>query len=423
MQSCYEVRQISRTKGRGLVAVRDIVAGEQILLSAGAGVELSVNSSCSSTTTSNINAAASITTSSSLAAAAGAHPMVPPVLLESRRSTHCAVCFRRSSSYQGSTTMAPSSSVPNYVMQICSKKCRETAQKVGLLDEHKLICIALQQGRIPKLFPTALLVYRLLVNSRKSTATGAIETSSNGQGLRRDSDQNLVSLPSWEQILDMAPQQPNDSQQLSSDNDDDGALMHEKAVVFTVLVLEQLGQALSLLTSKCSPFSLSAEKIQHVLARVKANAFSITDTTKMTGNRRNNNIHNGHDDGILGTALFEAPAYLVNHSCEPNALQTFELGKLGQFPRLQLIAAFGSASSSNCTIIQANQEITISYMMDEYDDKNALGMSSRQSHLTRNGNISSVCSNQRQEQQLQRREALRKSYHFHCQCPQCSTCS
>ena len=250
-----------------------------------------------------------------------------------------------------------------------------------------------------------------------------------------------LSLPTWDEILDMKPQPKKPRRKNSNNNDVDHpsscAQIHEQAVIVTVLVL--LHQTLMMMMNGTSGTAAAAavhsllpnpDDIRKVLSRVKANAFSIPNNNNNNDGssdgghgRRGNNDDDGGRGGVLGTALFEQPAYLINHSCQPNALQTFELNsskssnssssssllRLGQFPRLVLIPHFKS--------IAKNEEITISYMdpppiicVPVVNDNDA----------TNNNNNKDDNDDRRQRQH---RENLFQAYHFECSCSHCSSLS
>ena len=321
--SCYAVRHVTRSKGRGLCAVRDIAVGECMggpsLLVVGSqkqqnkGATVTASSSCHDPEPEIVEQRKGKAVDGSMnddpirrnqTLFRGARALVPPVLLESRRQTHCAICFRPC---REKTTESSSSGSSLYPMLLCSEECRKTATRLGLYEEQNAIVRVLQQGRIPKLFPTALHVYRLLFYSFKGSKLRIKKV-----GI--EEKKSVIALNNWEDVMDMVPQANDDRRVASNDN----AQIHEQAVIFTVFMLAQAA------LDQWEGVMPNPHLIQQALSRVKANAFSVT-----TANRSNTNTT--IDDGILGTALFESPAYLVNHSCKPNAIQAFELGNVGHF--------------------------------------------------------------------------------------------
>ena len=160
------------------------------------------------------------------------------------------------------------------------------------------------------------------------------------------------------------------------DNVDGAQAAHQQAVFVTVATL--------LMTNINTHWKHDAHKqqtaqrvashyVSEILARVKVNAFSIC-----TGD-------SDVIDDAIGVGIFRTSHYM-NHSCDPNARQTFRLGNsnsssVGQLPRL-LIHAHRD--------IPAGEEVTISYI--SHDEKPS---------------------------RTRRRQELLRSYHFHCTCPCC----
>jgi SET and MYND domain-containing protein len=135
---------------------------------------------------------------------------------------------------------------------------------------------------------------------------------------------------------------------------------HTRAVLFLTQMFMDLQRETVETQTMLQSFSITYMK--QVLSRIKTNGFSIS---------------NGESVAI-GVGLF-SQATNMNHSCRPNALQTFWYGTCGKFPLLQVTA---------CTTIQASDEICISYI------DNSCPRPLRQKRLV--------------------------SYHFRCTCQACS---
>ena len=299
--------------------------------------------------------------------------LVPPVLLESTRASHCAVCFRELLSSSLSSSSRPPSP---FEFHTCSSDCHHSSIDYGLVEEAHVARRVLANGRIPRIFPTALLVFRLLRattlpknnNQSSSLSTTAAESCSPSLGLGRD----------WSTVMDMVG--VSDSQ---SQIDNDAAAAHEQAILWTVMALWNETNQVSTRASMTSTLSQSTlvSRIQQALARVKANAFSIVAQSPQYENGQQVPL-------VLGTALFESPAYLVNHCClTPNCLQTFRTGTLGSFPTLSLVAN---------RFIASGEELTIAYC--DFPSHDA------QKDCT-----------------LQRQAVLRESYYFTCRCQVCAS--
>ena len=224
-------------------------------------------------------------------------PLAIPVLNRSYRHERCALCF-------GRLTDSPVVlwEHPVCPILICSSECRHRSSKSWLL-EHELSCLRFLYGGAkqlgpPTVLPTALLMFCIFLETKRD---------------KQELDRLLSLLQAHESIV------------LSED-----AAIHQEAVVRTV---QSLCQALL----QISPSLQGEEKfpidaLQHVpdtnvlrqlWDRIKYNAFTITDDSV-----------NGSNEPV-GIGLYQSPAHYFNHSCCPNAIQSFEF-KAGEPPRLCL---------------------------------------------------------------------------------------
>jgi MYND finger/SET domain len=217
-------------------------------------------------------------------------PMVPPVLFRSCRTTHCAVCFGKLSLQR--TVLLSDARYPVFV---CSEPCLRNArswlpQEVDAV-KGSLLGMDASNMRDALIFPTAILVYRLL----------------------------LQSVESWKEIMAMHVPERKPQQ------DDDGERAHQMAV-FAVLMhmtfqTDGLDRKIMMETDMFR--NKEVAPLPHVtrmfLLRIKCNAFTVT----------------GSEDCALGIALYESPSYRINHSCDCNAVQSF-LFAPGTSPRLRL---------------------------------------------------------------------------------------
>ena len=234
-------------------------------------------------------------------------PLVLPVLHEDCRRERCVVCFGRASEWLWEHSICP--------IRVCSQKCRQVGERDWLLAEE-IQCLQKlfrQPLSIPKLLPTALLLFRLVL---------AMEHGIIGK------DDVLAMIRHG-----TAPLSENER-------------AHQQAVIFTLMMLKK-------------PTDDAIELLQ----RIKYNAFTVVDT----------------NDTPLGVSLYSSPAHLFNHSCRPNAVQSFVFDHHGP-PRLQIRRARD---------IYVNDEICISYHQDEAMSKE------------------------------ERREYLHEQYNFWCDCDQC----
>jgi len=254
-------------------------------------------------------------------------PLVPPVLFEGNRTLACAVCF---GTIKPATTTAAALKVSNfdrYPVTTCSSACHVQASSwlQAEVDTVETAC-RLTGGGPPKFLPTAMLVYRIVA---------AIESND----LQWHDIAGMDSHPAEE----LAAAENNESH-------------HLRAVVMTVRAL---------LSVRPTPFtaSVTVDKIAQVLAKIKFNGFSICDV----------------ESNALGIGLFKT-ANRINHSCNPNAMQTFLYARPGTLPRLRVTACSKS--------IAIGEEICISYI----DNSQPFQM---------------------------RQESLARDYRFVCTCPYC----
>jgi hypothetical protein len=245
-------------------------------------------------------------------------PLVPPVLFEARRDSVCAVCFAKIEAGEN----YPVSKFEKHRVTTCSPLCLERSED-WLQEEIETIrtMCARTQGGLPKFLSTAILIYRII--------------------LGMESRENSLC---WKYIDKMQSHDTEPSEDESH---------HLRAIVMTVEAL---------LSAKPTQIraSVSVDKIAQILARIKFNAFSICDA----------------ESNSLGIGLF-GTANRINHSCEPNAVQTFLCGEQGAMPKLRVTAT---------TYIPSGGEICVSYI----DNKQPRKM--RQESLQRDYNFVCTCS-------------------------------
>jgi hypothetical protein len=244
------------------------------------------------------------------------------VLFDSCRRTHCALCFQ---AIQEEANKIDMTQHPRYPVFLCSRACLEAAESAGLPEEVQSAAAVLRKAASShvKILPTAVLVYRLC---------GAIA----GGTLR------------WNDLESM--------QSHATDTDQgDGAWHHRQAVLWLVQQLE---------TTAGGSCSSAPNRAEALLDRISVNAFTITVGSK-----------------AVGLGLFET-AHRINHSCCPNAVQTFHLAS-GR--PAGLLVTTGRP-------VAPNEELCISYLDDELDAP---------------VNV--------------RQERLQQQYHFACNCPRCQS--
>lgn len=242
-------------------------------------------------------------------------PVVPPVLERSCRSTHCVVCFAEVPAGQRIRL----TKLESYPVVVCGSKCKEVCRP-WIKDE--IDRTTLLSTHVPVFLPTAIMVFRI------------VRALSLGHVARDD-------------IFSLA------SHAIEMDHEE---AVHAHAVHFTVLGLLRHSQ-------DAGEIGFQPETISRILQCIKYNVFTLRDDSGKQS---------------IGFGLYWTLSR-VNHSCSPNALQTFRLGISGTLPSVQLTIS---------REVEAGNEILISYI-DEDQPKSA------------------------------RQALLQKSYNFQCNCSRC----
>jgi hypothetical protein len=238
----------------------------------------------------------------------GWDPLVAPVLGERYRTSRCAFCFRPTTQqipyFYGSIRPHPNAL---YQLIFCSSSCRDIAATEHQMDEEERaihnLCVA--KHAPPKILSTAVLLYRMICKQRHNEIRFKIEQFQSASQHERS--------------------QPIEK------TGDDHSKHHSQAVIATVMGMIQYSKS----TLSSDMDYLSLEHISDMLQRIKINAFSICDGEFV----------------CYGIGLYH-PGNFMNHSCRPNALQTF-LFQESKHPTLH-VTAFDD--------IAPNQEICISYI-------------------------------------------------------------
>lgn len=249
-------------------------------------------------------------------------PIALPVLFESCRSSHCAICFA-SNTIITTTTQQQIIELQKlyddarYQVYIC-QKCKASSNCQGQLALLRQEVAAVRScSHIPRILATAILVYRI--------ALAVLQKNNN----------NVA----WKDIECMIwhPLQQQQQQQAGGASD---AAIHQQAILATVTSLLQL-----------NGYAIEISRIQGILARIKVNAFTITR------DNNDNTTRTGDDSSLsLGIGLYGEKANYMNHSCVPNLRQSFSTGVPGQAPRLKVVTCQQDSA------IPPNEELTISYV-------------------------------------------------------------
>lgn len=229
-------------------------------------------------------------------------PLVLPVLRSDLRSTRCALCFASlNNNFYRYDEILPRQ---EYLLLFCSLRCRDAGRdNFRLLEEERAIdrIYAHLGGGPPKIFPTAILLYRVIVGTQAYEGKSKI----------------------LKEQLDKLQHEIADATADTSMSDH-----HTHAVITTAVAMIQASGDLNLVLPEF-------EEMKTVVNRIKLNGFSVCDGESVA----------------MGVGLFGQPSFM-NHCCKPNAVQTFLYGK-GEAPRL-LVTAFED--------IAKGDEICISYI-------------------------------------------------------------
>jgi hypothetical protein len=215
--------------------------------------------------------------------------------------------------------------VKGYQIYFCSEECRASSSP-WLKEEEELVSFLSRQVNEPiRVFSTTLLLYRIVCTAIQNPAAMA--------------------------TLDQMQQHQQDF------NQSDCAKVHTQAVVYVAkLMLEQKFEGNNL------NHVVSEEHLTNIATKIRTNGFSIADGESVA----------------IGIGMY-AMASNANHSCCPNALQTFMYGQPGKQPLLLI---------TTCSAVAADDEICISY-------------------------VDALCPRKI------RKEKLKESYYFECVCDRC----
>ena len=261
-------------------------------------------------------------------------PFVPPILFKTHRTSNCALCFRSLRRVKKPIAL---SSNPRYPVLLCSEECKIKCES-WLPQETQILNGMLAMDYNMLVLSVAVLVYRLLkvvppdVYMPMQTHPKMMNHSTD-----HDYEENIHKELVTYTVISMIKQTPFDSSNLYNVMRQDGG------------------------------WPRITKAVHELLHRNKFNGFTVAD-------------HTSKEPEGLGIGLFIGPSYRINHSCNPNAVQTFVLEK-GQPPRLDI---------EMDRLVPINEEIFITY-------------NSELKHMS----------------VKDRRRELLKTYNFHCRCTQC----
>lgn len=274
-------------------------------------------------------------------------PMVAPVLMPAKQGTRCAYCFGRiSQSSSGASASCvvldgPPPQIRPLCHYFCSNRCMNRRRDRSQEEEMAAFQFVHRQSQQQEdhhsskgttIGPTALLLFRLICYM--------IETVNHHDCLS-DLESHIDAL---------------------KDSDVDDQDDERDFIRTTAMVAKGLFMCSRLAGAAQNSKILDDDYLQSAVSKIATNAFTICDG----------------EGSSLGFGLYPAAA-VINHSCEPNLVQTFQYGgSEGQSPTLLL---------TSCRSVVDRDELCIAYT-----------------------DITAPA---------QRRETLLKGYKFSCRCSRC----
>jgi len=234
-------------------------------------------------------------------------PIVPPVLLLSERRSRCSYCFRKLRSLEISIN-------DFFHYFYCSMECQKNDYTLNseLVECIKKSPLFRSSDANTVVTPVALLLYRIIALIYRE------ESSNKKISPTRNAMNQLI---------------PNDEDKIELSNDEIRYRQH--VAQCTIQLFKH--------THNIDFFSM--DELCRMISRIIYNGFSITESTELK---------------TVGLGVYPC-ASIVNHSCVPNLVQTFEFTKEAP-PTLGL---------TSCRFIKANEEMCISYTnaLDTYSKR------------------------------------------------------
>ena len=281
-------------------------------------------------------------------------PLVAPVLMASAQGTRCAYCFGRLSRNANGGSVpcmlnGPPPQMRPLFHRFCSTRCMQRCEGRSQEEEMAAFQFVHRQNqqqeddhssKVATIGPTALLLFRLICHM--------VETANHGD-----------CLSNLESHIDA----------LNCKNDDDDDEMHfiktTAMVAKGLFMCSRLASAVHVQNTGLASQILDNVHLQSTVSKIVTNAFTICDG----------------EGSSLGFGLYPSAA-VVNHSCEPNLVQTFQYGGAETKPPSLLL--------TTCRSVADRDELCIAYT-----------------------DITAPAQ--------RRRETLLKSYKFTCRCSRCES--
>jgi len=260
-------------------------------------------------------------------------PIVSPVLMLAKRDARCSHCFGTLSDDSRFVLDGPPPDMRPLLHRFCSSRCMALCKDTAQEEEITATQMVQQSGANSKspacVWPAALLLYRLV---------------------RHMITQNEDSISELESHID-SPHTTQDEREF---------LKSTAAVAKCMAICSEFVQSAS---HNIASQVLDTNYLEAAVSKISTNSFTICDG----------------EGASLGIGLYPSAA-VVNHSCSPNLVQTFQYGSEGMPPSLLLTVCRSIANSG--------EELCIAY-----------------TDTTAPADI--------------RIDALRKGYKFACTCHRC----
>ena len=215
-------------------------------------------------------------------------PLAPPVLFKTHRTSNCAICFRSLTGTKKSKSLCQD---PRYPVLLCSEECR-VQSKSWLPQETKIIEDMLRMDGNMLVISNAVYVYRLLKAVSPDVYMGMQShlkiLNSSSTGYEESIHKEIVTY----MVTSMIQRTPFDASNLICVQQREHGWPHVH------------------------------KAIHEVLHRLRLNGFTVVNEENIVTD-------------AVGVGLYQNPSYRFNHSCHPNAAQSFVLSA-GTSPQLNI---------------------------------------------------------------------------------------
>mmetsp|Transcript_26853 Transcript_26853/g.30735 ORF Transcript_26853/g.30735 Transcript_26853/m.30735 type:complete len:684 (+) Transcript_26853:19-2070(+) len=270
-------------------------------------------------------------------------PIVPPVLFLSERKSRCALCFGKLPTsirhvYTFSNTIK-NEKEGYYSARFCSQQCREEAKLWNLDKEletiHKIESTSTSKFYMLEVIaPALLLLHRIVCKILKEESQLHQRQSQNIMESTRMFMSQLVSDDHVNVTKSTNDNNKNNTHiSVYTIDNKERCRQHEQIIEITLQLLNAQTQFNH---HHHPPHNITKDILKTMVSQIDLNGFSISDV----------------DNKTIGLGLY-IQGSIMNHSCQPNLIQTFSYGINGQ-----LLSLLITASKD----ISQNEEMCISYI-------------------------------------------------------------